>query len=253
MKKIILSVLLGTSLGISAAAQAHPGPGGPPPAMKLMHTLRDLSLTDAQQQHVRVLFSDFAAQRQFDQPPHPGSHLNALLAMSEDDLTAEVQQQFDSRQQRAFEMAKLRHEIFSVLDASQREALTERMQHRGQKDKQQRQRRLPSHFDALDLSDAQRTTIASLRQQQAALAGDVEAVMRKFKAAERNLVQSETFTYETWLSTLEEYRTQLLDLALSRARNRYAMLNVLTGQQQQMLLTLVESGKHKKGPRHRRE
>lgn len=252
MKTAMITALIGASLCISVAAQAHPGRGGKPPAMALMHTLRDMSLTDTQKQQIRPLLADAAATRMLNARPDPGERMASLMAMSEEALNAEVRERFDARQDKAFEMASLRHDIYLLLNDTQRQQLATSPGRRSPSANNKRQRALPFPADELTLSESQQATLSALRQQQHVIDSEFASVMANLRAAEQALVYSDAFSYERWLAEREPFRATLLDLALSRASNRYAMVNVLTEQQQQLMLTIMATKSPKKPPRHGR-
>jgi len=95
----------------------------------------------------------------------------------------------------------------------------------------------------LSLSEQQQVQIKAIKSQAKEQSETLSDSMQQFKGAEKLLMQAETFDEHAFIALHTAYQQTFSDIALSRAKAKHAIFNVLTTEQQEKWLETVE--KHK--------
>ena len=97
---------------------------------------------------------------------------------------------------------------------------------------------------ALSLSDEQKVEIKAIKDQAKEQHKTLSASIKEFKIAERKLQHTATFDEQSYSALQDTYQPIFAQLALIRAKAKHAVFNILTTEQQEKWLKMVE---HKKG------
>jgi protein CpxP len=97
----------------------------------------------------------------------------------------------------------------------------------------------------LSLSEAQQAQIKSIKAQareQHEMLGDS---IKKFKSEESTLLQAQVFDEQAYTALHAAYQPTFAEMALTRAKTKNAVFNVLTTEQQEKWLEVMENRKEK--------
>ncbi|GAA6173817.1 hypothetical protein NBRC116592_34870 [Colwellia sp. KU-HH00111] len=97
----------------------------------------------------------------------------------------------------------------------------------------------------LDLSAEQQVQIDALKAQAKEQNQILRESMKKFKTEEKALLQAEAFDEQAYLALHAAYQSTFAQKALTKAKTKHAIFNVLTTEQQQQWLQLMEKRKAK--------
>lgn len=84
----------------------------------------------------------------------------------------------------------------------------------------------------LSLSKEQKVKIKAIKATTKAQHETLRASMKEFKIAERNLLQAKVFDEKAFNTLHSSYQATFTQLALTRAKSKHAIFNVLTTEQQ---------------------
>jgi Spy/CpxP family protein refolding chaperone len=103
----------------------------------------------------------------------------------------------------------------------------------------------------LSLSEEQKVKIKGIKKAAKQQGKMLKASMKEFKITERKLLQTKVFDEKSFNKLYNSYQTTFTQLALTRAKSKHAVFNVLTTEQQGKWLKMMEHNK-KKGAKERR-
>lgn len=95
----------------------------------------------------------------------------------------------------------------------------------------------------LSLSEQQQVKIKEIKSQGKEQHQALRALMKKFKYAEKQLVQTVTFDEAAFTALHNEYQPIFSQAALIRAKTKHAVFNVLTAEQQEKWLKITKRHK----------
>lgn len=98
---------------------------------------------------------------------------------------------------------------------------------------------------ALSLTDEQQVQIKALKTQAKEQHDVFRESMTKFKDAEKALIQADSFDEQAYAALHTAYQDTFSQMAISRAKTKHAMFNVLTTEQQEKWQTKMEERKTK--------
>ena len=104
----------------------------------------------------------------------------------------------------------------------------------------------------LSLSEEQQTQIKALKTQAKEQHELQRESVKKFKDEEKLLLQAETFDEQAYIALHASYQDTFTQMALTRAKTKHAIFNVLTTEQQEKWLTKMDKRK-KNGKRGKRD
>ncbi|GEA10174.1 Spy/CpxP family protein refolding chaperone [Alteromonas sp. KUL49] len=251
MKKLVIASMLAATFSFVAAVDARPhanhGMDRVHPIKKMVHSLRGLSLTEAQLLQVKALVSEF---RENNERPERGEKpsMEEILAMDEAAFYTMIEEKIETKAERKLAMAELRHSVYSVLTEEQQAQLAEREANREERRQNREGRRGNNNgqrgemaqrggrhgemLRGLDITDEQKEQIASLNASFRQSAKAHKSLIRTFRSEEKALVRSDAFSAEAWQALASSYQSQWVDMAVAKAMHKQALLNVLTTEQQ---------------------
>jgi Spy/CpxP family protein refolding chaperone len=106
--------------------------------------------------------------------------------------------------------------------------------HRGHRNEMKRMAKF------LSLSEDQKVKINAIKTKSRDQHQPLNASMKAFKIAEKNLLTAKTFDEKAFSSLQSEYQPTLTKLALIRAKSKQALFNVLNKEQQDKWLKMME-------------
>lgn len=115
--------------------------------------------------------------------------------------------------------------------------------HKGHKQKMKRM------VKALSLSEEQQVQIKAIKTQAKEQHQILQASMQEFKIEENKLLQTEKFDEQAFNTLHDTYQPIFKQLALIRVKDKHAIFNVLTTEQQEKWLKMID---HKKGQTKKR-
>ncbi|AXT38155.1 hypothetical protein D1814_05445 [Alteromonas sp. BL110] len=267
MKKLLIASVTVAAIGLGGLALAQPAGSGMrhhDPVKEIVKHLRGISLSDAQREEIKTLVSAFK-----DANPRPEfgdiekPNLDFATA-TEAQFSAFIQTQIEEREARHFAFAQLRHDIYNVLNEEQQETLLARDAKR-ELDKQKhhdafvkqetrfakrmngegkgpQRKRKPKDFlfEGIELSDEQIASLAELRESFKDTSKTNREMLRSFKDAQRDLVRSESFSQDAWNALTAQYKEDLVSAKVEKAKQRQAMFQILSPEQQAKLEALRE-------------
>lgn len=110
--------------------------------------------------------------------------------------------------------------------------------HKGHKQKMKRM------VKALSLTEEQQVQIKTIKAQEKEQHQSLRTSMEQFKTAEKKLLETEKFDEQAFNALHDTYQPTFKQLALIRVKGKHAIFNVLTTEQQEKWLKIIE---HKKG------
>lgn len=105
---------------------------------------------------------------------------------------------------------------------------------------------------ALSLTESQQTQIKAIKTQAKEQHDVLRESMKKFKEAEKPLLQAETFDEQAYVALHTSYQDTFAQMALTRAKTKHAIFNVLTAEQQAKWISKMDKRK-KDGKRGKRD
>ncbi|NQY86691.1 MAG: Spy/CpxP family protein refolding chaperone [Colwellia sp.] len=108
------------------------------------------------------------------------------------------------------------------------------IEHQGNKHKMKRMAK------ALSLSEQQQVQIKAIRKQAKEQHKSLRASMEEFKIAEKKLLQRASFNEQEYSTLHDTYQAVFSQVALIRAKNKHAIFNVLTAEQQLKWLKITK-------------
>ena len=260
MKKLLIASVTVAAIGLGGLALAHPlGPGmrHHEPVKEMVKHFRDLSLSDTQREELKTLvsaFKDANPRPKFGDIEKPSFDFDTA---TEAQLSAFIQAQFEEREATHFAFAQLRHDIYNVLNEEQQATLlardakreldiqkhrdafvkqdarfTKRMDGEGKGPKRKHREFL---FEGIELSDEQIASLAELRESFKDTSKTNRETLRNFKDAQRDLIRSQSFSQDAWDALIAQYKDDLVSAKVEKAKQRQAMFQVLTQEQQATL------------------
>ena len=88
----------------------------------------------------------------------------------------------------------------------------------------------------LSLSEQQQVQIKAIKQQTKEQNKTLRVALKEFKGAEKLLLQAEAFDEKAYIALHESYQQTFGKMALSKAKTKHAIFNVLTTEQQEKWL-----------------
>ncbi len=98
----------------------------------------------------------------------------------------------------------------------------------------------------LSLSEQQQVQIKVIKTQAKEQSEVLRDSMKKFKEAEKLLLQAESFDESAFTALQASYQQTFAKIALTRAKTKHAIFNVLTTEQQEKWLLVMEERKEKR-------
>ncbi|WP_334021475.1 Spy/CpxP family protein refolding chaperone [Alteromonas sp. S015] len=268
--------------GLALAQPAGPGMRHHEPVKEIVKHLRGLSLSDTQREEIKTLvsaFKDANPRPEYQDSEKPDFDFETA---SEAQVSAFIETQFEERESKQFALAQLRHNIFNVLSEEQQSKVLAREESRKEKREAQgdKRRNAPNEqksqfakrmdaegkgkkfrghskgerggrghqhngmpFKGIDLTDDQLANLAKLRKSFKDTSKANSEILQSFKDAQRTLIRSSSFSQDTWNALVAEYKDDLVSAGVEKAKQRQAMLAVLTPAQQAELKAQREDGR----------
>ncbi len=105
--------------------------------------------------------------------------------------------------------------------------------------------RMKRMINALELSEEQQVQIKAVKMQAKEQNKTLRDSMKQFKAAEKRLLQAEAFDEQAYIALHEAHQQTFAKMALTRAKTKHAIFNVLTTEQQKKWLQTMEKRKER--------
>ena len=100
----------------------------------------------------------------------------------------------------------------------------------------------------LDLTDLQKSELKAIKKQGKVANKSLHDELKQFKEAQKILMQAEEFDEQAYLALHASYQPTFTQLALTKAKTKHALFNVLTtAQQQKWLQKKTQRKGHKSG------
>jgi Spy/CpxP family protein refolding chaperone len=96
---------------------------------------------------------------------------------------------------------------------------------------------------ALSLTELQQTQIKAIQTQAKEEHESLKASIKQFKETEKSLIQADAFDEQGYIALHTANQQAFANLALSRAKTKHAMFNVLTTEQQEKWLKMKSKRK----------
>lgn len=122
--------------------------------------------------------------------------------------------------------------------SSHQEAKHQGYKHHGYKNK------IKHMTKALSLNEGQQVQIKAIKMKTKEQHKALRASMKEYKIAEKKLLQTKVFDEKAFNTLHNSYQSTFTQLALTRAKSKHAIFNILTTEQQDKWLKMIE---HKKG------
>ncbi len=272
MKKLLIASATVAAISLGSLALAQPAGHDMrhhEPVKEMIKHLRGLNLSDAQHEQIKSYLGAFKnANPRLERSEMEMPDFDFATA-TETQISSFLQTQLEERESKLFALAQLRHDIFNVLDEKQqatilarivkREAKSDKRRHASDGKKSQYAKHLKREnkakkfrgheprdsghsrdsmlFEDIELSDTQKDSLAALRSSFKETAKSNRETLRSFKDAQRALIQSPSFSQDTWNALVSEYKDDLVNAGVAKAKHRQAMFAVLTSEQQSQLKT----------------
>lgn len=97
----------------------------------------------------------------------------------------------------------------------------------------------------LSLSEQQQVQIEAVKMQATEQSSTLRDSMKQFKGAEKLLLQAEAFDEQAYIALHEAYQQTFAQMALTRAKTKHAVFNILTTEQQEKWLQAMEKRKER--------
>lgn len=104
---------------------------------------------------------------------------------------------------------------------------------------------------ALSLSEQQQVQIKAIKTQAREQRQALRASMKEFKIAERKIMQTKSFDEKAFNALHDLYQPTFTQLALIKVKSKHAVFNVLTTEQQEKWLKIIERKKNKRKAKSR--
>lgn len=92
----------------------------------------------------------------------------------------------------------------------------------------------------LSLSEQQQVQIKAIKKQAKEQSHTLRVSMKQFKIAEKKLLQTKSFNDDAYSDLYEAYQPVFAQIALIRVKNKHAVFNVLTEEQQEKWLKMTK-------------
>ncbi len=243
LNKTITAIALCSSLVLSSYALAKPQHGEHMQKMKRMFS--QLSVTDTQKQDIRQIMKQGFADSKVNMLDKKAfkAELGALVRSSTWDaeaveaLLVQGQTQFAPNK---LSQAQNKHAVWNVLTPEQQAQLIQLKEERKAKQdaatdgpkKGKKNKKKGKKGGKLNLTDAQKESMAAIRNAAKTDAAAVKERLKAFKLAEKSLIQSPDFSAEAWTSLHSQYKNDFLAAALIKTKAKHDSWNVLTPEQQ---------------------
>ncbi|WP_114326935.1 Spy/CpxP family protein refolding chaperone [Candidatus Colwellia aromaticivorans] len=110
---------------------------------------------------------------------------------------------------------------------------------------QEQKHKMKRMAKALLLSEEQQVEIKAIKTQAKEQHQTLRASMKEFKVAEKKLLRTATFDEQAYSALHDAYQPIFAQLALIRVKAKHAVFNVLTTEQQEKWLKIMEHKKDK--------
>ncbi len=97
----------------------------------------------------------------------------------------------------------------------------------------------------LSLSEAQQTQIKAIKMQAKEQHETIRVAMKEFKREEKVLLQAQTFDEQAYSALHTAYQPIFSQMGMTRAKTKHAVFNVLTAEQQDKWLKVMDKLKEK--------
>ncbi len=238
MKKLLYgAVALAISLSASAQPMERDGRGSP-----FMKTLKQLELNEQQKADVKLIIKQARSDQALFQQERRDARKSMQAVIRAEEWDAAVAQQIldenaDLHQQARLQQALTRHNIWLLLDDSQKQTLSD-LDGRGNERKARMQERRESMWqrvtEKLALSDQQQSDIATIRQQRMEASDAFRTLAKAHREAERDLIRSATFDQVAWQSLYQQHQDAAQSQALAMAYSKHQVMQVLTEEQREL-------------------
>jgi Spy/CpxP family protein refolding chaperone len=250
-----LAFLLAQPFAI-AKPPAHNGP------IHLRPILKQLDLTDAQRQDVRLLIKQNRATKNTylpDQKSMRESLRNLIQSdvWAQSDVSSAIQAEQHLQNQLKWLDIKTQQQIWQTLDDAQKEkflaALNAKKEEKGHGPESQQSnsrgnskpmmsaaQRQAEHFAALKLTDEQQALFKAQRSAEKADKEANKSAREAFRAQLIAIVTSESLNETSWTALQAETEAQRFEHALNRAKDQHTFWNALTSEQQITLQEMME-------------
>ncbi|GAC22434.1 hypothetical protein GMES_0124 [Paraglaciecola mesophila KMM 241] len=253
---VSLAFLLAQPVAI-AKPPAHNGP------LHIHPILKQLDLTDAQRQDIRLLIKQNRTTKDTYQPDQESTRESIRNLIQNDvwaqgDISSAIQAEQHLQNQLRWLDIKTQQQIWLTLDDAQKvkflgelDAEQEEKGH-GLKPQQSNSRdnsnpmmsvaqRQAEHFAALNLTKEQQTLFTTQRSAEKADKEANKSAREAFRAQLISIVTSESLNEASWTALQAETEAQRFEHALTRAKNQHTFWNALTSEQQSTLQEMMES------------
>ena len=203
------------------------------PHHMVISELRHLpDITDAQKDEIKQILQD-ARERHSGQRPSDDQRPRFA---NENTFLADYDSQAEQRRSRALQKARTRHDIYRVLNETQRQWLADSEERKRERHQRGARRTdMPHSFRELDLSDAQRIAIKAIMKQAKTYGKTIHKTLASLRAEESALIHTAEFDEAAWNSWFDGYAEQKRQAALLRYQTRSAIHAQLSDEQQAKL------------------
>lgn len=247
MKKWIFVTLLG-SLLVSAQVYARP-PQPAPQGMKLMHSLKSLSLSKSQRKSIRELLKNF---REENKPTsdedknarsRPMDHEPEDLSLKQ--ITQRATEHWQMMKAQRIAIASLEHNIWSLLTDEQKQQYTKHTSDKKSQFKDRHQKRKEDRdpqamlFDDLDLTEAQRTSLTAILEAQQVNDESARETLDALQEEISEMVFSTKYSESALSALIDNYEDVFITEAAGRAQSHKKIMALLTDEQKEDLQDIL--------------
>jgi len=104
---------------------------------------------------------------------------------------------------------------------------------------------------ALSLSEQQQEQIKTIKTEAREQGQELRVSMTEFKVAQKALIHAKTFDENAFNTLQDQYQSVFSDYALIKTKARHAVFNILTTEQQNKWLKIIERKKSKRNAKKR--
>lgn len=235
MKKLLFPVIMSLSVSMLASSVYAAPPHSKHRAERIFSALE---LSQQQKQDVAEIMrqlrqdnSVYAGERMLGK-----QQMRELLQMPEwdpDYARQLITQNMSSRQTVELNRATAQHAAIQVLTDEQKTQLAQI--DREEIREQGKEKFLAQLERRLDLDSAQSQQMTTIMQQQASALAAYKGEIEAHRAAEKTLIQSDTFDQEAYLQLNQEFASTVIEMEMIKAKSRYDMFHILTPEQRQVM------------------
>lgn len=224
-----------------------------------MGIYKQLDLNKQQKQDIELLIQQTRENNQLiaGEKHAIKAQMNNLMTMPHWDEAAAKQiiiQQIQQTRESELNRAQTKHKVYLLLNDTQKMALNEKIQNtdsasnkRGNKGANKKERKFEKRMaKKLDLSKQQIAQIKAIKAASMTQLDSIKSQEQAFRAAQRQLIQAQTFDESAWLALQQQHADTVLTHKLIKTKARYDRFSLLSDEQKIEMENMQNKMKEKK-------